>query len=370
MPLRGEFLQRPTYQILRSLHGGGVGELKLVSHHILGRQCVQKTYSILGLEDSVAYDEPRLLNTIRHDHIVPVYEAQYDPDWSNAVTFVMPYYEGGSVEKALIDGYRFSIKQAVQLASDMLDALAHVHTRYGYLHRDPKPGNLFLSADRDIGALGDFGAAARMDPTGTTAPVWTSLLYLPPESGQMGSRIDVRADIYGATMTLHEMLSGRLPYEQLDRSTIERRLTRGLRGLPDRAYSYAPHVPSQLRRIVSKGLARDRGQRFGSASGMIRALERSHYIDWCHVEGEDSLGGWEGSWPLRLPPERRRYYRVEATAVRGNRVRLSAFQRVEVGDAWRRFGVEDERPAAGDDTALVRFFQEVASRVAQILPAR
>ena len=370
MPLRGEFLQRPTYQILRSLHGGGVGELKLVSHHILGRQCVQKTYSILGLEDSVAYNEPRLLNTIRHDHIVPVYEAQYDPEWSNAVTFVMPYYEGGSVEKALIDGYRFSIKQAVQLGSDMLDALAHVHTRYRYLHRDPKPGNLFLSAELDIGALGDFGAAARMDSIGTTASVWTSLLYLPPESGQTGSRIDARADIYGATMTLHEMLSGRFPYEQLDRSMIERRLMRGLRGLPDRAYAFAPHVPSQLRRIVNKGLAKDKRQRFPSASTMIRALERAHYIDWCHVEGEGLLGSWEGSWPLRLPPERRRYYRVEVIAVRGNHVRLSAFQRVEVGDTWRRFGVEDERAAAVDDAALVRFFQEVASRVAQILPAR
>src|SRR5712692_10327453 len=108
MPILGDRLDRPAYRILRSIQGGGVGEIKLVSHELFKELCVQKTYDTLGKEDSVAYREPRALRQIRHDNIVPVFDAQHDPDIEHAITMVMPYYEGGSVLDALMADYGFS----------------------------------------------------------------------------------------------------------------------------------------------------------------------------------------------------------------------------------------------------------------------
>jgi eukaryotic-like serine/threonine-protein kinase len=140
MPLLGERLNKPTYEILRSLLGGNVGEAWVGFHEVFGRQVVQKRYSTIGLEDAVAHAEPRLLRDISHRQVAEVLEAQFDPEMPNAITFVMPYYEGGSIANAFDEGYVFSLHEAIKLAMQILDALAHVHRTHRYIHRDMKPG--------------------------------------------------------------------------------------------------------------------------------------------------------------------------------------------------------------------------------------
>lgn len=66
MTIHGDRLDKPSYAILRSLRGGSVGEAWLTHHEVFGQRIVQKTYSILGLEDSVGTREPRLLREIDH----------------------------------------------------------------------------------------------------------------------------------------------------------------------------------------------------------------------------------------------------------------------------------------------------------------
>jgi len=98
--LRGERKDKPSYAILRSLNGGRTGDVYEVDHKVFGRKCVQKTYSTLGLEDALAHQEPRLLHSIEHPHVVEVLEAQYDPEIADAITFVSVFYEGGSIADA------------------------------------------------------------------------------------------------------------------------------------------------------------------------------------------------------------------------------------------------------------------------------
>jgi hypothetical protein len=65
MALRGEKLDKPSYEILRSLKGGKSGSVHMVDHKVFDRPCVQKTYSTLGLEDAAAHREPRALHETR-----------------------------------------------------------------------------------------------------------------------------------------------------------------------------------------------------------------------------------------------------------------------------------------------------------------
>ena len=369
MPLRGERLEKPSYAILRSLRGGNVGEAWLARHEVLGHQVVQKSYSVLGLEDSVAAQEPRLLHAIDHPRVARISEAQWDPDYDRAITFVMPYYDGGSIADALDEGFRFSLHRAIKLAEQTLDGLAHVHNVHGYIHRDAKPGNVFLDATRDNAFVGDFGSAAQIDEHGRTSAIEGSPLYTPPEGGPEDGWMSVAGDIYGVGMTLYEMLNGPFPYAEISPSDVERRLANGRRALPDSMYEqWSPCVPGDLRSVVRKAIRRTPGDRYPSCSAFIQHLQRIRCIDWSHTDGDDLDGEWVGSWPPHARVIRRRRYQVASRVLRGERRRLVAVESLP-GGSWRRFGVPDATVAPDDRAGVERFFADVAARAAQRVPA-
>ncbi|MGH9197737.1 MAG: serine/threonine-protein kinase, partial [Acidimicrobiia bacterium] len=95
--LLGECLDRPTYRILHTIGEGAQGVCRRGVHEVFNKDVVQKTVSTFGAPDSaVRVNEPAILKEIKHDRIVEIWEAQWDPDPDlakvHAVTFVMPYY--------------------------------------------------------------------------------------------------------------------------------------------------------------------------------------------------------------------------------------------------------------------------------------
>jgi serine/threonine protein kinase len=376
MALRGERKDKPSYAILRSLKGGRSGEVYEVEHKVFGRKCVQKTYSTLGLEDALAHQEPRLLHAIEHPRVVEVLEAQYDPEISDAITFVSVLYEGGSIADAFDEDYRFSIHQALRLTVHVLDALAHVHVDESLhvVHRDVKPGNVFVDADRRNAWLGDWGSAARMDADGTVAGIEGSPLYTAPEGGPADGRLTVMGDVYSAGMTVYEMLNGPFDYANIDPVTVDRRLSRGLRAVPEAAFVFAPHVPTDVRAMVRKALRPRPEDRYGSAARFIAAIRGVRCIDWKHVDGHGLDGTWEGSWPPDERVSRRRRYVVRSSILAGGRElgmrRLEAYQAPSPAAKFARFGVPDATVDAEDREAVERFFAAVEVKAAQRAPAR
>ncbi len=374
--LRGERKDKPSYAILRSLKGGKSGDVYEADHVVFGRKCVQKTYSTLGLEDALAHQEPRLLHSIKHPHVVEVLEAQYDPDIADAITFVSVFYEGGSIAEALDAGYRFSIHQALRLTVQVLDALAYVHTDADtrVIHRDVKPGNVFLNGHRVDARLGDWGSAARMDEDGYVLGIEGSPLYMAPEGGPVDSRLAVTGDIYSTGLTMMEMLCGPFDYASLDPAKIDRRLSRGQRALPESGFIFAPHIPPSVQAVVRKAIRADPSRRYQSASEFITAIRRIRCVDWTHIDGEGLDGRWEGSWPPNVAPGRRRRYLVLSKELEGGRQRgmrrLEALQAPSANASFRRFGVPDSTVSAEDRGAVERFFAAVEAKAAQRAPAR
>jgi serine/threonine protein kinase len=376
MTLRGERLDKPTYAILRSMNGGSTGDVYMVDHLVFGRKCVQKTYSTLGLEDAAAHQEPRLLHTIKHEHVTEVLEAQYDPEIKNAITFVTVYYEGKCVAKAFDEGYRFSTHQAIRLSLQILSALAFVHNdpSIRVIHRDIKPGNVFLDAARMHARVGDRGSAARIEADGTVAGVDGSPLYTPPEAGPATGRMTVAGDVYGAAFTLFEMLNGPLDYANIDPIVVDRRLTRGQRAVSEATLVFAPHIPPALRAVVRRGMRTQATERFATASSFIAGLRAVRCIDWVHRDGEDLQGVWEGSWPPHEAVDKRRRYRVRSSMLGAGpakgKLRLEAGQALTGSDTFARFGVADVSVDPDDRAGVERFFAAVAASVAQRVPAR
>jgi eukaryotic-like serine/threonine-protein kinase len=376
MTIRGDKLSKPTYAILRSLKGGRTGDVYEADHKVFGRKCVQKTYSTLGMEDALAHQEPRLLHTIEHANVVEVLEAQYDPDIPDAITFVAVYYEGGSIADAFDQGYRFSIFQAIKLTTDVLAALAHVHTvpSLRVIHRDVKPGNVFLDATRATAYLGDWGSAARMEADGTVAGIEGSPLYTPPEAGPVSGRMGVEGDVYGMSMTLFELLNGPFDYAAINPAAVDKRLTKGDRALPESKFVWSPHVAPELRSIVRKGLRREPAKRHRTASELITELHSVRCIDWTHIVGVGLDGVWEGSWPPHVAASQRRRYRVVsrvlATGPCAGQRRVEAYQARSAHSSFARFGIADATVEPEDRDALSLFFSAVQQRAAHLFAAR
>ncbi|HVU60204.1 MAG TPA: serine/threonine-protein kinase [Mycobacteriales bacterium] len=371
MPLHGEGA-RKTYVGHREI----ANSVWVARHEILGENCIQKTYAPAGREDAIAFAEPRLLNDLDHPHITPLREAQFDPHRSGHVTLVMPVYEGGSIHDAIsADGHRFSIGEAVTILQDIAGALAYLHVTKGYVHRDLKPKNVLLDLARQRGYLADFGSAARLDATTSTAQaVRTTALYQAPEAAATG-RVGMEADIYALGLTAFEMLNGLFPYEELDAADVDRRINAGRRSLPDRLLApaaFAPHVPDQLRRLI-RSMIDARPAARPTAMQLLRQLRALKCVDWRHADGPGLDGSWRGGWPPRQRPERQTELLVTSRLLaagrdRGKR-RVEARYRTATSGGWRTVGVGPSTCGRQDAAAVSAFFSAVDAHVAKRWPA-
>src|SRR5579883_3057057 len=163
----------------------GASEVRHYRNLLTGNDRVGKRIDVLGLEDTVAFQEGALLEVISHDNLVPVLDVAEVEGYSapmHVIELVMPWYPRGSVCDALIAGHRFSVGEACAHATAALHGLAELHERHNLLHRDVKSPNVLLADDHTLAKLGDLGCATTMEPDGTAEPLETVQLYTAPES--------------------------------------------------------------------------------------------------------------------------------------------------------------------------------------------
>lgn len=372
MPLRGESAHRKTYEVRGPLPGGK-GAIVVADHKIFGRLCVQKVADLHGTSGELAFQEPRLLDRINHPCITPIGEVQFDPDRPQAITFIMPLYEGGSVDHALTESHQFSLHSALTISRNIADALDYLHETMGYIHRDMKPGNILMDLGRANGFLADFGSAAKVEDDGKVPAIAGTLFYLPPEA-RLEGRIGRDADIYGLGLSMFEIVNGRLRWEDVDGAKMQIRLVEGKRAMPDSMLQrWEPHVPDRLRRIIRKAVRVEPSRRYQSAQELLRDLNALKCVDWKRTDGETLDGEWEGTWPPAARAKERARVTLESRLLgagrdRGNRRLVARYKRPTMA-IWRSV-VGEVTISPDDDRGVAQFFRAVEARLAQLIPAR
>ena len=203
---------------------------------------------------------------LHHPHIAYLYNAVRLP---TSIALVMEYVEGEALSRILERG-PLPVRTAVDLASQVLDALAYAHEQ-GVIHRDVAPGNILITKEGTV-KLTDFGLACAVNDLhrSSRGAAAGSLWYMSPEQVTGSDEVDSRTDIYATGAVLHEMLTGRKLFD-----------VDGAFAIMSAQMATVPLAPSEFNREVSKGLdaivakavAKDPAARFPSAGEFRSALE-------------------------------------------------------------------------------------------------
>jgi serine/threonine protein kinase len=257
------------YRVLHKLGEGGMGVVFAAHDDQLDRTVAIKMLRAGGGQEASPdrlWREARSAASVNHPNICQVYEVGED---GGEIFLAMELLEGESLAARLARG-AMPPHEAAQTALELLAALAVLHRR-GFVHRDVKPSNVFLTP---IGAkLLDFGLARPVVPPAPAAldvtlpgTILGTPTYLAPEQVR-GEPVDPRTDLFAAGSVLFEMLTGKAPFE---RSTLPDVLHAVLHEQPP-ALGGSPAIMA-LDRIVHRALRKDPAERYATAEAMADAI--------------------------------------------------------------------------------------------------
>jgi tRNA A-37 threonylcarbamoyl transferase component Bud32 len=198
----------PDYEVTRELASGGMGVVFLGRDVALDRRVAIKIIrpdraTAVATERFVR--EARILASISHPNLVPVHRAGESQGFSY---YVMDFLEAETLAERLRRG-ALPPDEAVAVARDVLAALEAIH-RAGIVHRDVKPGNIFLLESRAV--VGDFGVAKATDdgapPLTDAGKAMGSPGYMAPEQ-MAGREVTQATDLFAVGLVLYETLTGR-----------------------------------------------------------------------------------------------------------------------------------------------------------------
>jgi serine/threonine protein kinase/predicted ATPase len=260
------------YQVRRAVGAGGFGAVYLAHDTELDRPVAIKVLHAGSgrsqAESERLLQEARRLARLRHSGLVTVHDVGVH---EGRVYVVSDYVDGPDLGRWLKDN-RPAWPEAARIAAALADALAHAHARL-IVHRDVKPANILLTADR-APILVDFGLALDEAQAGGEEKgiICGTPCYMSPEQAAgTAHRIDGRTDIYSLGVVLYELLTGRVPFE----ATNPLELLRQVRDdEPQPPRQLVRDIPPDLERACLKALAKRQQDRYTTAADFAEDLRR------------------------------------------------------------------------------------------------
>jgi len=259
------------YEVQRLLGEGARKRVHLARDTQLGRDVALSLIKSDGLDDAgrarVRHEAQAMARLGDHAHIVTVHDIGEE---AGRLYMVSEFMGGGDLEthlKAAKDG-RLAVEESLRIVSEVCAALEHAHGQ-GIIHRDVKPGNIWLKQDGST-ALGDFGLAFSEDRTRITSEgmMVGTVAYMPPEQA-LGRPTDARSDLYALGVTLYELLTGRTPFAGDDAVAI---ISQHINTPPVAPSWHNSEVPKPLDELVLRLLAKSPEQRPANAGEARSAL--------------------------------------------------------------------------------------------------
>ena len=260
------------YLVKQLLGEGATKKVYLVNDTTLDRDVAFAIIKTEGLDEvgrQRIFREAQAMGRLgEHPNIVHIYDLGEE---GGHPYMVLPVMTGGDVESLMKDAldHRLPLEQTIQIAKDMCRALEFAHSQ-GMVHRDLKPGNVWLTAD-GTAKIGDLGLAVFADRSRLTQEgmMVGTVSYMPPEEA-MGSAVTSSADLYSLGCMLYEMVTGTPPFRGDDLVAI---IGQHVNTPPVAPTWHNPSCPKPLEALILRLLAKDPAERPQSATDALTALE-------------------------------------------------------------------------------------------------
>lgn len=282
LPGPGDVLEGKV-ELRQRLGEGGMGTVFEAYHRRTGRVVAVKMLRPDIARSATAasrfLQEALACGRVRHPNVVDILDASTA---EGHPYMVMELLEGETLSAHLARRGPLPIADALDLLTQALTGLAAAHEA-GVIHRDLKPDNLFLSRSptgATVVKILDFGISkvAVADPLDETAMALThpgvvmgTPFFMSPEQARGRTDLDVRADIYAAGAILYMLLTGRPPFLAENYNSL---IAQILMDEPPPIAELRAEVPASLARVVARAMAKERDERFGSATELADRLRR------------------------------------------------------------------------------------------------
>ncbi len=267
------------YHILGKLGGGGMGVVYEAQDTRLGRHVALKFVPENLANDKKTLDrflrEARACSQLNHPGICTIHDVE---DMNGHPFIVMEKLEGTSL-KEHIRGKAMEFDEVLDIGIQVSDALAASHAK-GIIHRDIKPGNIFITPTGQAKIL-DFGLAKLSKAMGTSdeTPIEDSLtavgiipgtaVYMSPEQAR-GEDLDPRSDLFSLGVVLYEMATGKKPFSG---PNVVATLDAVLNKKPVSPLQLNPNLPKDFEGIIGRAMEKERGNRYPNAQAFKGDLQ-------------------------------------------------------------------------------------------------
>ncbi len=272
---RGFFLG--DYKLLNRVARGGMSTIYAAKDKLSGEIHAIKVLS-LSKTDKASYllrfqREATITQRLNHPNIVRVFGVFSGTDGQTEVHFMaMELLQGHDLFEIVNADGPLPCRKAVEFIRQAALGLEYAHNA-GLVHRDIKPGNLFLSDDQtvrilDLGLAQDFDSEENLTRDFNERVLGTAD-YLAPEQAADSHTVDTRADIYSLGCSLYFLLTGQPPFTE---GTLVQRLISHQTKIPPAVAEFRSDVPDELIQILLKMMAKNRKDRTSTAGDVVERL--------------------------------------------------------------------------------------------------